>query len=80
MPGPDHDFDAIYAVGTPAWDIGRPQPGFAHFAGAGDLVGRVLDVGCGTGEHALLAAELGYEAAGVDPVGAGHRTGEGEGD
>ncbi|MGO8859519.1 MAG: class I SAM-dependent methyltransferase [Acidimicrobiales bacterium] len=35
-------------------------------ATAGDLVGRVLDVGCGTGEHALMAASLGYEAVGVD--------------
>jgi cyclopropane fatty-acyl-phospholipid synthase-like methyltransferase len=26
----------------------------------------VLDVGCGTGEHALLAASLGHEAVGVD--------------
>jgi len=30
------------------------------------LVGRVLDVGCDTGEHALMAASLGYQAVGVD--------------
>ncbi len=65
-PHPPHDFDAIYAVGTPAWDIGRPQPAFDHLATAGKLVGRVLDVGCGTGEHALMAASLGYEAVRVD--------------
>ena len=63
---PPHDFDAIYAVGIPPWDIGRPQPAFDRLAAAGDLIGRVLDVGCGTGEHALLAASLGYEAVGVD--------------
>jgi cyclopropane fatty-acyl-phospholipid synthase-like methyltransferase len=28
--------------------------------------GQVLDVGCGTGEHALLAASLGLEATGID--------------
>jgi cyclopropane fatty-acyl-phospholipid synthase-like methyltransferase len=28
--------------------------------------GRVLDVGCGTGEHALLAARRGFDATGVD--------------
>jgi len=64
---PPHDFDAIYAVDTPpAWDIGRPQPAFDRLATAGELVGRVLDVGCGTGEHALMAASLGYDAVGVD--------------
>ncbi len=66
MPHPTHDFDAIYTVGTPAWDIGRPQPAFEHVAKSGDLAGRVLDAGCGTGEHALMAASLGYEAVGVD--------------
>ncbi len=30
------------------------------------MVGSVLDAGCGTGEHALLAASLGHEALGID--------------
>jgi SAM-dependent methyltransferase len=60
-----HDFDAAY-VGTPPWDIGRPQTAFRELADAGKLHGRVLDVGCGTGEHALMAAALGLEATGVD--------------
>jgi len=59
------DFDASYA-GTPPWDIGRPQPAFLELAEAGVVDGRVLDVGCGTGEHALMAAHLGHEATGVD--------------
>jgi len=64
-PGRAQDFDASYA-GTPPWDIGRPQPGFLDLAKAGVLRGRVLDVGCGTGEHALMAAGLGLEAIGID--------------
>ncbi|MGH9079509.1 MAG: class I SAM-dependent methyltransferase [Acidimicrobiales bacterium] len=63
---PPHDFDASYAGDTPPWDIGRPQPALGRLAQVGELVGRVLDVGCGTGEHALLAASLGHEAVGVD--------------
>jgi SAM-dependent methyltransferase len=59
------DFDALYA-GTPPWDIGRPQPAFLELAQSGAIRGRVLDVGCGTGEHALMAAALGLEALGVD--------------
>lgn len=43
-----------------------PQPAFAALADAGALQGRVLDVGCGTGEHAILAAGLGLDATGVD--------------
>jgi SAM-dependent methyltransferase len=63
---PPHDFEAVYTSSTPPWDIGRPQPAFARLAEAGGLVGRVLDVGCGTGEHALFAASLGHDAVGVD--------------
>ncbi len=55
----------MYA-GTPPWDIGRPQPVFIRLAEAGAIRGRVLDVGCGTGEHVLMAAALGLEATGVD--------------
>jgi cyclopropane fatty-acyl-phospholipid synthase-like methyltransferase len=59
------DFDLAYE-GTPPWEIGRPQPALLALAEAGAIRGRVLDVGCGTGEHALLAASLGLEATGID--------------
>jgi cyclopropane fatty-acyl-phospholipid synthase-like methyltransferase len=52
--------------GSPPWDIGRPQPDFVMLADAGKFHGRVLDVGCGTGEHVMLAARHGAEAMGVD--------------
>ena len=63
------DFDAIYADGRPPWDIGRPQSAFRELADRGRLVGRVLDVGCGTGEHALMAASIGLDATGMDAAG-----------
>jgi SAM-dependent methyltransferase len=63
---PYHGFDAAYRGLRPPWDIGRPQPALLELAKVGALVGPVLDVGCGTGEHALLAAELGLEATGID--------------
>lgn len=62
-----HDWDSSYGSATPPpWDIGRPQPAFVRLADRGLLAGRVLDAGCGTGEHALLAAARGADATGVD--------------
>ncbi len=61
-------FNAMYDAGPPPWDIGRPQPAFLELAEHSVLVGRVLDVGCGTGEHALMAAARGLDATGIDAV------------
>jgi len=64
---PFHDWDAIYVASEPPpWDIGGPQAAFLHLAGDGKLAGRVLDSGCGTGEHTLLAAAHGADAVGID--------------
>jgi SAM-dependent methyltransferase len=62
-----NDWDSIYSGDElPPWDIGRPQPAFVRLAESGAFTGRVLDAGCGTGEHALLAAAVGADATGVD--------------
>ena len=57
--------DDLYAS-RPPWDIGCPQPAFLRLAQAGAIRGRVLDAGCGTGEHVLMAAGLGLDATGID--------------
>lgn len=59
------DFDSVY-LGTPPWDIGRPQKAFFELARRGEIAGSVLDVGCGTGDHALFFAEEGHEVLGID--------------
>jgi SAM-dependent methyltransferase len=59
-------WDASYCDGPAPWDIGRPQPAIVRLASKGGFAGKVLDAGCGTGEHALLIASLGLPVLGVD--------------
>jgi cyclopropane fatty-acyl-phospholipid synthase-like methyltransferase len=58
-------FDSAYR-GTPPWDIGRPQKEFVGLVRRGEITGSVLDIGCGTGEHALFFAGEGFEVWGID--------------
>ncbi len=64
--GPAHDWDDSYAGAAPPWDVGHPQPAFLRLADAGALTGALLDAGCGTGEHTILAAGRGADALGID--------------
>src|SRR5258708_22454968 len=58
-------WNSVYE-GAAAWGIGRAQPEFVRLADAGKFRGRMLDAGCGPGEHVMLAASHGAEAMGVD--------------
>jgi SAM-dependent methyltransferase len=58
-------FNSAYK-GTPPWDIGRPQKEFVELVRRGEITGLVLDIGCGTGEHALFFASEGHEVWGID--------------
>ena len=59
-------FQASYLAGAPPWDIGRPQSVFVRLVDTGAVRGRVIDLGCGTGENAMYAAEHGSDVVGVD--------------
>ena len=50
------------------WAIGRPQRAIAELACRDFFEGPVLDIGCGTGENAILLAYRGLEVVGVDLV------------
>ena len=59
-------FDDFYRSSTPPWVIGEPQPAIVELERSGLIRGKVLDVGCGTGEHTMLLTRLGYDVLGID--------------
>jgi SAM-dependent methyltransferase len=59
-------WDESYEAGETPWDTGRPQPEIAALERAGEIGGRILDAGCGTGVETRYLAERGYEVVGVD--------------
>lgn len=60
-----HFFNRAYE-GKPLWEIGGPQPEFVRLEEEGAIVGRVLDLGCGTGEMAIYLASRGHPVWGID--------------
>ncbi|MFC1430913.1 class I SAM-dependent methyltransferase [Streptacidiphilus sp. N1-3] len=65
--------DDLYTT-RPPWEIGHPQPEFLRLARSGAIRGRVLDIGCGTGEHVLMCTDLGLDATGLDLAATALRT------
>ncbi len=56
-------FEAAYRGQAP-WDIGKPQKPFIDVAD--QIIGTILDAGCGTGDTALFFAGRGCKVTGID--------------
>ncbi|HEX2297238.1 MAG TPA: methyltransferase domain-containing protein [Pseudonocardiaceae bacterium] len=59
------DFNEAYR-GVPPWEVDMPQPAVVALAEEDAFTGRVLDVGCGTGENSLYLASRGLSVLGID--------------
>jgi len=58
-------FAEVHRAKAP-WDIGKPQRAFVE--AADQITGTVIDLGCGTGEHALFFSQRGQPVTGIDFV------------
>lgn len=66
MTQPVETWNTAYDNDTAPWVIGEPQPQVLTLEREGWIRGRVLDPGCGAGEHTIALTALGYDVLGVD--------------
>lgn len=59
-------FNDAYENRTAPWVIGEPQPAIVGLEQTGALHGKMLDAGCGLGEHTIFLTRLGYDVLGID--------------
>lgn len=64
---PIRDWNQHYLDGVMPWDTDTPDQELVAFVrGQGMSHGRALDIGCGTGTHALWLAAQGFEVVAID--------------
>lgn len=61
------NWNECYETGDLPWDTAEPDEHLVELVGSGTVTpGRALDIGCGTGTHALWMASRGFDVVGVD--------------
>jgi RraA family protein len=66
MTPPIEFWNSAYDDEWAPWAVGEPQPEIVALVRDGWIRGRVLDVGCGAGEHTIHLVASGYDVVGVD--------------
>lgn len=59
-------FQRIYLDESPIWEIDRPQKAVMDLLDNGEFKGKVVDLGCGTAENAIILSKQGFEVVGID--------------
>jgi len=63
----EKDFEARYQSGNTPWDHGLPDHNLIESVATFSVVpGKVLDIGCGTGENSIWLVRQGFEVSGCD--------------
>lgn len=61
------DWDRLYREGRPPWETGQSSRELEKLIAEGTIpVGRVLELGCGTGANAVCLAKNGFEVTAID--------------
>jgi SAM-dependent methyltransferase len=70
MPGHRSLYTVLYRVGVRPWEIDPTPPELADYAGPAPAPNRdlALDLGCGSGKHAVYVASRGWRVVGIDFV------------
>jgi SAM-dependent methyltransferase len=61
-------YDVMYRFVKPVWDTGTTPPELIEWVKSQPAPGSALDLGCGTGTHAIYLAQQGWQVIGVDFV------------
>ena len=64
---PEKWFASIYEGDAP-WDIGGPQPALVELISGLPLLEPVLDLGSGSGDHAIWIAQQGFDVVGLELI------------